>query len=196
MKNIRLLSCLVLMFNLAACSSSTATTSFRDGFDFSLVESYSTYGRNSAFGDLQNMSDSTRNTIELAIEQGFDKNGFRYKTFKKADIIIAYHVLNNRIGELERYNEQVKYCRYCLRVGDTSRAKIKSQLRPGSLIIDIIDPESQRSVWRSIYPLGFNDDDNSREMQKKISRAVDIMLLDYPKGKSLSAVTDKNKEIV
>ncbi len=184
------------MINLAACSSSTATTSFRDGFDFSLVKSYSTYGRNSAFGDLQNMSDSTRNTIELAIEQGFEKNGFQYKTLQKGDIIIAYHVLNNRVAELEKYNQQVKYCRYCLRAGDTSRAKIKSQLRPGSLIIDIIDPESQRSVWRSIYPLGFNDDDNSREMQKKISHAVDIMLLDYPKGKKLSAITIANNETV
>ena len=98
MINTRLLSCLAFIISLAACSSFLeATTSFRDDFDFSSVESYSTYGRNSSFGDSQNLSDTTRNTIELAIEQGFESNGFNYKTSQKADIIIAYHLLSDRL---------------------------------------------------------------------------------------------------
>jgi len=181
MINIRLLSCLVIVIHLISCSSSNvATTSFRSTFDFSTVKSYSTYGRNSAFGDLQNLSDSTRNTIELAIEQGFDDNGFHYKTLKKADIVIAYHVINQNFRELKNYNREVKYCGYCLKAGQASRKELLAKMRPGSLILDIIDPKNQRSVWRSIYPLGFKEKDNSREMQEKISGAVDRMLSDYP----------------
>ena len=197
MINSRLLSCLALLICLAACSSiNSATTSFRDGFDFSSVESYSTYGRNSAFGDLQNLNDTIRNTIELAIEQGFDENGFRYKISENADVMIAYHLLNQNLAELNKYNQQVKYCGYCLNGGKNSRVELETKLRPGSLILDIIDPKSQRSVWRSVYPLGFKAQDNSQEMQKKISNAVDSMLRDYPRGQNISQVINDKGEFV
>lgn len=185
------------MISLVSCSAiNVATTSFRDGFDFSTVESYSTYGRNSAFGDLQNLNDATRNTIELAIEQGFDESGFRYKIFNNADIVIAYHVLNHNFAELNKYNQQVKYCGYCLNAGKTTRTELESKLRPGSLILDIIDPKSQRSVWRSVYPLGFKNTDNSREMQEKISQAVDSMLRDYPRENKVKVMTRVKGELV
>jgi hypothetical protein len=197
MITIRLLGCLALIITLTACSlSNVATTSFRSSFDFSAVESYSTYGRNSAFGDLQNLRDSTRNTIELAIEQGFDESGFNYKILKKADIVIAYHIINHDFNELKSYNQQVKYCSYCLKAGQATRRELQAKLRPGSLILDIVDPKSQRSVWRSVYPLDFKEDDNSQEMQKKISDAVDSMLQDYPKGKSLSRIDHLNEQFV
>lgn len=197
MINSRLVSCLALLICLAACSSiNSATTSFRDGFDFSSVESYSTYGRNSAFGDLQNLNDTIRNTIELAIEQGFDENGFRYKISENADVMIAYHLLNQNFAELNKYNQQVKYCGYCLNSGKNSRVELEKRLLPGSLILDIIDPKSQRSVWRSVYPLGFKAQDNSQEMQKKISNAVDSMLRDYPRGQNISQVINDKGEFV
>jgi hypothetical protein len=189
MINSRSLSCLVLIISLVSCSSiNSATTAFRESFDFSTVESYSTYGRNSAFGDLQNLKDTTRNTIELAIEQGFDENGLRYQTLENADIVIAYHVLNHNFAELNKYNQQVKYCGYCLSKGKNSRVELEKKLRSGSLVLDIIDPKSQRSVWRSIYPLGFKEQDNSRELQEKISNAIDTMLRDYPRGKNISQI--------
>jgi hypothetical protein len=195
MINTRLLSCLAFIISLAACSSLLeATTSFRDGFDFSSVESYSTYGRNSSFGDSQNLSDTTRNTIELAIEQGFESSGFNYKTSQKADIIIAYHLLSNRIDDLDKYNQQVKYCSYCFRSGQASRAELLKELRSGSLILDIINPKNESSVWRSVYPLKFKEDDNSREMQEKISHAVNSMLRHYPRDKTIGLDTNAKRE--
>lgn len=195
MINIRLLSCLALIITLFSCSTTkVATTLFRDGFDFSAVKSYSTYGRNSAFGDLQNLNDTIRNTIELAIEQGFDENGFRYSTLNEADIAIAYHVLSRNLIELKEYDQQVKYCGYCLNAGQASRTELESQLRPGSLILDIIDPKNQRSVWRSVYPLGFKDKDNSQELQEKISQAVDSMLRNYPRVKKAATTVTVNGE--
>ena len=73
-------------------------------------------------------------------------------------------------------------------------AELENKLRPGSLILDIIDPKSQRSVWRSVYPLKFKADDNSREMQEKISTAVDSMLRDFPQGKRGKASASSSKE--
>lgn len=189
MINYRLLSCLIFLITLSSCSvTQVSTTSYRDGFDFSGVKSYSTYGRNSVFGDLQNISGAIRNNIELTIEQGFDERGLRYQHADSADIVIAYHLLNNKIGEFKRYNQQVKYCGYCLNAGKNSRKEIENELNPGSLVIDIIDPKSQRSVWRSVYPLGFEAQDNSQEMQEKITRAIKTMLLDYPSSLNVSQI--------
>ena len=96
--------------------------------------------------------------------------------------------------ELDKYNREVKYCGYCLRAGQATHAELENKLRPGSLILDIIDPKSQRSVWRSVYPLKFKADDNSREMQEKISTAVDSMLRDFPQGKRGKASASSSKE--
>ena len=184
MINSRLLSSLILLFALSACSTSKqATTSFRSTFDFSKVKTYSTYDRNSSFGEIQNLSGSTRNTIELSIEQNLDSKGLTYKEPADADMMISYYVIGSNFVELKHYNRQVKYCSYCLKVGKVSRQDLQSIVQEGSLILDIIDPKNQRSVWRSIYPLGFKEKDNSREMQDKIVEAIDSMLNDYPKGK-------------
>lgn len=189
MINHRLLSCLACFIILSACSvTQIATTSFSDGFDFSKVKSYGTYGRNSVFGDLQNINGAIRNNIELTIEQQFDERGLLYQGIDNADIVIAYHLLNNKNGEFKNYNQQVKYCGYCLNAEKNVRKEIERKFKPGSLVIDIIDPKSQRSVWRSVYPLGFNPQDNSQDIQDKISRAIKTMLFDYPNGIDISQV--------
>lgn len=184
MINHRLLSSLAFLIILSSCSvTQVATTSFGDGFDFSGVKSYSTYGRNSTFGDLQNINGAIRNNIELTIEQGLDERGLRYQHVESADIVIAYHLLNNKVGEFKRYNQQIKYCGYCLNADKNSRSELEKKFNPGSLVIDIIDPKRQRSVWRSVYPLNFKAQDNSQEIHDKINRAIKTMLLDYPGGK-------------
>lgn len=184
MINSRLLSNITLLFVLTACSNlKEATTSFRSTFDFSAVKTYSTYDRNSTFGEIQNLHGNTRNTIELSIEQSLDSKGLSYKTPQNADIMISYYVIGQNFTEFKHYNREVKYCSYCLKVGQVSRQNLQSITEEGSLILDIIDPKKQRSVWRSVYPLGFKEEDNSREIQEKIITAVDSMLNDYPKGK-------------
>ncbi|SEK99431.1 protein of unknown function [Colwellia chukchiensis] len=177
----RLLSCFVCIFALASCAVSNSTnTVFRGGYDFTALHSYSIYSRHSAFGEMQSIADSTRNHIELAIEQNFASIGLTYQSADKADVVIAYLILNPNSGELARYNQQVKYCGFCLNAGTSAYTQLQKNLRAGSLLIDIVDVRSQRSIWRSVYPLKPSDKDNSRERQSKIRHAVDTMLKDFP----------------
>lgn len=169
---------------LGGCSSSQpALSKFRDNFNFSQVSSYRFYNRNSEFSDFQNISDTTRNSIELAIEQVLDKNGFSYQLENDADIIVTYHLINNNIKELTKYNKGVGYCSVCLRGGEAQQNSKQFKIMPGSLIIDIVNPKSQRSVWRSVYDLKIKmNKDNSKEVQVKIYQAVDAMMEKYPKS--------------
>ena len=67
-------------------------TKYQVKFNFSAVESYSVFGRNSAFTEYQNLSDVDRNSIELVIENIFDKKGLSYQAVEQAepDIKVTY----------------------------------------------------------------------------------------------------------
>lgn len=167
---------------LSACSTSRpAITKYRTNFNFSQVSSYAFYDRNSDFSNFQNISDATRNSIELAIEQVLDKKGFVYKIENNADIIVTYHLITKNSKELAKYNQGVNYCSYCLRSGEAQKSKEKFRVMPGSLIIDVLNPDNVNSVWRSVYDLEINfEKDNSKEIQLNIYSAIEAMIEKYP----------------
>ena len=153
---------------------------YHDSFDFSAVKNYSLYDRNSAFTDTQSLLDTRRNAIEIAIEQAMAKQGFNYSELEKADLIITYHVLSGARGDYSKYNEVVHFCQHCLLASTWKTDNQYSRVSKGSLILDLVDPKKQRSVWRSIYPLDIEDKDNSATSNEKIKLAVTSMLAQYP----------------
>ena len=166
---------------LTGCTSSRpAISQFRINFNFAQVDSYRFYERSSDFSDYQNINDTTRNNIELAIEQVLDKNGFVYQGEGKADIIVTYYLINDGQNVI-KYNKGIGYCSYCLRGGEAQRNKKPFKIIPGALILDIVNPETERSVWRSVYDLKIKvDKDNSQEVQLKIYKAIEMMMKKFP----------------
>jgi len=170
----------LITLSLSACSNKVATAKYRDSFNFSSLKSYSTYNRNSAFSDFQNINDTTRNSIEIAIEQVLDNKGYHYKKVDAADIVITYHLVNRNKKELKKYNKGIRYCHWCLKAGVENINQRHWQMKPGSLIIDLVDVQDNRSVWRSVYPLSIAEKDSSSEIQEKIVLAINAMMLQLP----------------
>jgi len=83
-------------------------------------------------------------------------------------------------NQLRRYNQGVHYCQACLKMSMEDNDNIKIDTQPGALIIDLIDPKSKRSVWRSSYPLVIKEKENSQEKQTKIKQAISLMMDQYP----------------
>ena len=171
--------CLSVLFLFGCSSQLPATAKFKSNFDFSTIESYSTYPRNSTFGESQNISYGIRNNIEIAIEQGFDNKGLTYQSNEKADVIIGYHLIQSS-ADFKKYNQGVKYCDPCLHSGLAVNDKKSWQLLPGSLVLDVVDQKDKRSVWRSVYPLKIKPKDNSQEVQEKIKQAIAYMMKTIP----------------
>lgn len=167
------------LFFLGCSSQPPATAKYKSNFNFSTIESYSTYPRNSAFGESQKISFATRNNIEIAIEQGLDSKGLIYQSNDKADVVIGYHLIDN-FQDLKKYNQGVKYCDPCLHSGLAVQDKKAWKLLPGSLVLDVVDQKDKRSVWRSVYPLKINPKDNSQEVQVKIQQAIAYMIKTLP----------------
>ena len=113
---IKTLAAFSIIFFLNACSSiKEAGVVYHDSFDFSAVQSYSLYERNSTFTELQNLLDSRRNAIEIAIERTMAKQKFSYADVEHADVIVTYHVFNGNKVDYSSYNKSVHFCQYCLR---------------------------------------------------------------------------------
>lgn len=172
----------LLIILLSACSSvKEAGVVYHDSFDFSAVKSYSLYGRNSAFTETQNLIDTRRNAIEIAIERTMASKQFSYQPLAQADMIVTYHVFNGNRHEYSHYNESVRFCTQCLRASTWKTDQQYSSINRGSLILDLVDPKQKRSVWRSMYPLELKPKENSADTHDRIKHAVSTMLAEYPK---------------
>jgi len=173
-----LLTCL-LTLSISACSSRSNPVIYQNNFDFSQVKNYSFYTSGSAFFDSQDLPHSQRSSIEIAIEKRLDAHAFNYTELDKADLVVTYYLVKNQKKDYQNYNKVVRFCSYCLKAS-TWQQDGDWQVYPGGLIIDLVDPKKNRSVWRSIYPLKFKAKDNSRVLNEKLTEAVDIMLSQYP----------------
>lgn len=177
------ISLILLLTLINACSSRQNTgVVYHDSFDFSQVKSYSLYNRNSPFTDSQSLLDSRRNAIEIAIERTMSSNDFDYLEPEQADVIVTYYLLNGKIKDYSNYNRVVRFCVHCLHANAWQTNHQYSNIARGSLILDLVDPKSKRSVWRSAYPLDIKVKDNSAKLNKKIQQAVIAMLALYPKN--------------
>lgn len=187
---ITLVGCLLLC---SCAGHNPVNARFHQYFDFSNVKSYSTFARNSDFIDFQNLSDSLRNHIELAIENALEQQGFQFAPPDNADLLVGYHLITHKPKELTAYNEGVKYCAPCLLTASGHKPK-SLVMKPGSLIIDLIDPKTERSIWRSSISVNLKTQDNSQEQQSKIQIAVAQMLQLYPHDyqKKTSTATMEN----
>lgn len=153
---------------------------YHNSFDFSQVKTYSFYQSDSAFFDSQSLSHAQRNRIEIAVEKSLNAQGFIYSDIDNADIIVTYHLVKNKPQDYRSYNKSVLFCPHCLKANTWQQDNNDWHVYRGGLILDLVDPKRNRSVWRSIYPLNFKEKDNSTEQNEKIMDAVEIMLLQYP----------------
>jgi len=173
---------ITLLTFLVACSSmKEAGVVYHDGFDFSAVKNYSLYGRNSTFTEAQSLLDTRRNAIEIAIERTMAKQNFNYIELEQTDLIVTYHVVSGSRKDYAKYNEVVRFCTFCLQATTWKTDQQYSDIRRGSLIIDLVDPKQSRSVWRSVYSLDLEDRENSAETNDRIKQAITAMLAKYPR---------------
>ncbi|PCH95461.1 MAG: hypothetical protein COB83_08515 [Gammaproteobacteria bacterium] len=176
---------IVSIIFLNACSSNKiAGVVYHDSFDFSAVKNYSLYGRNSAFSDTQSLLDTRRNAIEIAIERTMASKKFNYTEIEQTDVIVSYHVFDGKHGDFSKYNEAVRFCTHCLRATSWQTERKYSSVSQGSLVLDLIDPKKNRSVWRSVFPLDLKEKENSAEINDRIKFAIKTMLAEYPQTKS------------
>lgn len=185
----------VITFVLSGCSFKSVSLHHQADVNFKQINTYAVFDRDSVFSDQQAINDNLRNGIELAIENSFDDYGFSYKALKDADVIVAYALTGLPVLNPFNYTNNDVKCDFCR--GDNPKTKQKKHQSErqrsqqlykednnrdvGSLVIDILDKNTFRTLWEGEYPLGIKKKHSSREVQEKIQEAVDEIMLFYSK---------------
>ncbi len=180
-----------LVMCVTACSSNQrADVDWNEGYDFSQVKTYRFIDREKLRSMTPLTSDITRNRIENAIEKTLQAKGFSYEPeVGRADALVSYHVTTKDKQDIRTYNTGVRHCWGCgwgrgmgrgmgVMIG-TTETRVRDYTE-GTLIIDILDPKTNESVWRGFLSARITDFKNQQDRIDAIYHAVRTILAQYP----------------
>lgn len=172
----RIFAFFLILMVLPSCGIKTSVQT-KEGFDFKQVKTFSVFPRSSEFVNLQELSDFQRNRIEMAIEQSMESHQYLYVDHEQADVVVSYFWAGRSLKELAKYNSKVKACIGCTK---EEKSNYNRKIRLSTLIIDVLDSKSYRSIYRNLTILKLNGKNNSEENQQIIASTVTDLLADFP----------------
>ena len=145
---IRLLSLLILIVGLlSACSTGPNVASDYDpAFDFSAIKSFHLVDKQRSSSDLIN------NRVIKAINSSLASRSIEGRESQKADILVDFLVVTKDKMRINQYNTGYGYnCFRCRAPYFNYGTGVDVQkFTEGSLIIDLVDPRKNTTVWRGI----------------------------------------------
>lgn len=147
---IKALLALSVMVLVAACTSPIeANSDFDQRFDFSGVRKIAIQPVNRADPSSILFSDMQVSRINAALQEELKIKGFDIVADNAdADVFLRWHLVAQEKTDVRSYNSASYY--NCWRCGPAVSDVSVRQYTEGTLIVDIIDPMRNQSVWRSI----------------------------------------------
>jgi len=169
---------------LGACSSSyVAETDQSRSYDFSSVDTYSVIGdaqlKNPMFSDID------RERFDAAIDISMQQHNVKEVSAEKADVLVSYFVVTkDKVKVSASYSGG--YASSCYRCGygyggGVSHINTRNYVE-GTLVVDIIDNETNKSVYRSTLVKPLKSFDSTQEREQAINKVVSDMMQKLPVG--------------
>ncbi|WP_439107362.1 DUF4136 domain-containing protein [Congregibacter sp.] len=178
----------VLAYLMNACASSgmsslEAVSDFDADFAFDEVQRLAILpiDRTSAAEKL--ISDMQVDRINKSLGIELQSRGYEIVSDRDAaDVYLAWHLVTREKTDIRSYNAASAY--NCWRCGPPVSDVSVRQYIEGTFIVDLIDPERNRSVWRSTIQstLKSNPDPKDAEMNRAV--AVKAVLAPFPPDSS------------
>ena len=179
---------------LAACSSAPPkpVVDFAPDHDFSSdkkIGFYALSGQTTGDNPTQ-MTDFQRDRIDAALTKALEAKGFNVvNDVKDADLLISWHLNTSEQTDIRSYNSpnygmSVGYSRYnryagysCYSCFNNTEVSVNNYTQ-GTFIVDMIEPASSKSVWRSVTQSKLEGE--SIKDQAKIDAAARLVLQKFP----------------
>ena len=174
---------------LSACASTPPEPKFdyKSDYDFTGIKTLAFQPQSgSASGDSPRamISDMVSERIDLGITNALELKGLKViDDTAKADALVTWHLVANEKTDVRSYNTGVSTGYYrgynraamynCWNCGSPDVSV--RQYTQGTFIVDIIDPELNRSVWRSTVQSKLKAEEPSREQEDYNQAAYRIM---------------------
>ena len=175
-------------FILASCSDNKLSikTDYKS-IAYGKLESYRWYDKAQPENN-SNITDNVRQFIKDAIDQELTIKELLIQDKGDVDFYVNFSVTTNQRVDIENYNTYSGAAPGYNWNRDTGLQKSiyteqKTELvyyREGSLVIDIIDPSSDKLIWRGVAKKNLNEELSKGQREKLINQAVSAVLADFP----------------
>lgn len=186
MKNPQLVN-IFLVISLAALLSACSTRPYVESdydttFNFSTVQSYFLMKTPSDEINNQAALSLADQRIQAAIIDQMDARGLtQVKDADSADIRVSYHITTREKTRYNNYNLRVGYgfFRYPFGVGYGYDTQVDQYVQ-GTLLVDAIDPQENRVVWRGSGMKRLSDHWSREQTREKIADYVSAIFEEFP----------------
>lgn len=171
---------LALLLN-ACATPLEATTDFDERFDFSPVRKLAILPVDRTSLSTISVSDMQIARVDEALRNELQARGFEVVAdTADADAYITWHLVTEERTDVRTYNSMSYY--NCWRCGPNVSDVSVTQYTQGTFIVDLIDPERNRSVWRSVIQsrLQSNPDPGSAESAQRRAEAARAVFAEFP----------------
>ncbi len=187
-----LLSCIALLF-ISGCSSLTLSTDYDATINFADLKTYSWHAENqhntSSRQYLNSIMDQRiRDTIDKQLQQKYT-----ITSAEKSDFLVNYSIIVEERADIRTYNNYNGYYpgfTYGARYGtygsgmalgySTGSETQVTHYKQGTLIIDIINPETDKLMWRGAADGRLPEGADRAEKDRLIQKYVSKILSDFP----------------
>lgn len=168
---------------LSGCSSTSVKLDYDPGTDFSTLKTYAwQHAKQPETGDPRIDNDLMDDRVRRAVDQTLAAKGYRPTDPEGADFRVAYFVEYQRKLNSSSVSVGVgrgSYGRY----GGMGYSTGISEYDEANLIIDIIDPADEKTIWRGVGSRTAYSGSSPKKMTKIANESVAGILKKFPPGK-------------
>lgn len=168
---------------LAACVSQPAlepTVDYKQGYNFQALDSFSLLSRRRGAASSAIMSDMAMQRVDLAFKQALEKYGLRFEAkAADADVLLSWLLIAEDRIDVRAYNSAAYY--QCWGCGPTVSDVSVREYTQGTLIVDLIDPRLNQSIWRSVVQSRLNNSPELEGQQQRFNQVAERMLEGFPR---------------
>ena len=185
MLQFRQLLLLLCIASVAGCSPIKISTDYDPAVVFSDLRTYDWIPDVLKNPPVQNSILDSR--IRFAVERQLAAQGYKKASPETADFHLAYHLTTEEIRSVQTdYYDSGYYGggrrgRRGVGYGGVSRAETYvTSYEEGTLVLDLVDPETKKLVWRGIAQGEIDQFGSPEARQEQIDKAVGLMLEKFP----------------
>jgi hypothetical protein len=172
---------LVLGIVLAGCSTFKIADDYDPSADFASFHSYAwAPAESEAPKDPRVENDLLEARVHESVDAELSAKGFSLATAGATpDFWVTYHAALEAKIDVTTIQQSYPYYRGYSRWGGYSETYVR-QFDEGTLILDVIDPETEKLIWRGSAQARVNDSSTPEKRSKRVRDAVAAILERFP----------------
>ena len=180
------LGILFLLVISAGCSTMTVEADYNPDMDFSTLKSYSW------LRDVDNPGEDLRinnplviNSVRSAVDEELQARGLEKTSREKADFLVVWFGAIEQVLKTENINHFYRRYGYGTLYQDpywnsSPTVASEKEYEQGQLIIDIVDPKTNKLIWRGTAKNRIVPDQTEEGAKKNLKTAVQKILENFP----------------